>query len=52
MLWNVIGVENQIGAESNCMYCNMKVSKWNVMVGDESNRDGLEHDGLQHENIL
>ena len=32
------------------MYCNLKVSIWNVMGDDESNQDVLEWNGLQHKN--
>ena len=37
---------NHIGTESNWIYCNMKVSIWNVMRGDESDRIVNKCNGL------
>ena len=43
---------NQIGKESNCMYCNVKVLIWIVMEGYWSDRILNKHNGLQRDNMI
>ena len=50
--WNWQELTNQIGMEINWIYYNVKPSIWNVAVADESDRNGLDRNGSQHENTL
>ena len=43
---------NQISTESNWIYCNVKVSIWNVMRGDEYDQIVNKRNGLQWANMI